>query len=188
MYKNTHTDVYWYIYHWDYGFIDYSNKNLFIYNDGRINHHGFDQSFDGHIFIHKDPSYTESLEIGIRSLVVILNKKFNWITYNSCQWHKNARKRIIGILPRNDVEYQYIKGYMEHMIYIVNRSFHKYLGKVSIVENQLFDNKTWTYVTVLDIEIDSYMFFTIGLYWLHKYILDQFTKKMIILLLYFPPK
>ncbi len=173
--KNTHTDVRWLMISWDDTYFD---QSMFIihWSDWRINHHGETHNFDGTIFSKNHPLFLESIELWVRDLVVILIKKFNCITYNSCQWHKNSPKRRVGILPRNHQELEYI---YTQLLLLTNQKSSAYWA-ISILRTELLDYKTQLHFPIIDIVIDSYSICKLFPFFLHKRILDVITNEFIL--------
>ena len=79
-------------------------------NQGHINLHGSATCFCSAIFTPTDPEFIDSIEVGVRELVLFLIDKLNCITYSSCEGHPPVdespmRQRHVGILPRDANEY-----------------------------------------------------------------------------------
>jgi uncharacterized protein len=67
------------------------------------------------IFTRSHPQFVESLEEGIKDLVLCLITKFDCITYSSCAGHasEDGRRllcgRSVSILPRDEAEYESLR-------------------------------------------------------------------------------
>ena len=175
--KNTYTDVAWLISWWDLIYFEQHSSVVRSW-DWRINHHGEVHNFDGTIFSKNHPLFLESIEIWVRDLVVILIQKFNCITYNSCQWHKNSPKRRVGILPRDQQEYAHI---YEQLTHFVRQKYSKYwlCWTIDILKTELCDSKSGLYFPVIDVIIDSYSIFKFFPFSWHQKIIDTLTAELI---------
>ena len=74
-----------------------------------INYRGDPLSDAAVTFTKNDENFYESIEPGIKLLVHVLVKDFNWITFSSCAGHLGYqgipyKKRMVQLLPRNDIE------------------------------------------------------------------------------------
>jgi hypothetical protein len=77
---------------------------------GHVNLEGSAACFSAVIFTPADPEFVDSIEVGVRDLVVLLIDNLNCITYSSCEGHPPVdetpmRQRHVGVLPRNAEEY-----------------------------------------------------------------------------------
>jgi uncharacterized protein len=86
-----------------------SCKNA-LSDQGHINLNGSATCFRSAIFTPADPEFLDSIEVGVRDLVLFLVEKLNCITYSSCEGHPPTehapmRQRHVGILPRDEEEY-----------------------------------------------------------------------------------
>lgn len=180
MKRNQNTDVEWFIKEWDTNIGNRINENIALnqYDDWRINHHGNKSSFDWILFTYGSPHYENSLEEGIRLLVLTINEKLNFITYDSCQGHENAKTRRVWILPRNATEFNAIMSMFSKIKASINLRYEA-LGYMDVVQENLFDLKTNTNFPVINLNIDSYFYKRIGHEFLHTKILDLITKAII---------
>lgn len=85
---------------------------------GNINIRGDYYSDKSILFTKNDNAFYDSIEEHIKKLVYTIVKKFNWITYSSCQGHPSYngiayKKRIIQLLPRNNKEKNVILDSLE---------------------------------------------------------------------------
>ncbi len=100
---------------WDDPFVEEKEGEIIRESgEGHINTDGTTACFNSPIFTRYHRKFKRSLEAGIRELATILILKFNCITYSSCQGHFSTpdavmRQRYVGIIPRNDNEYQKVK-------------------------------------------------------------------------------
>jgi hypothetical protein len=67
------------------------------------------------IFPRRHPQFEDSLEPGVRELVLALIKRFDCVTYSSCEGHPAldgtvARERAVDILPRDDGEHRRLRA------------------------------------------------------------------------------
>lgn len=175
--KNTYTDVVWLISWWDQVYIEQHTPIVYS-RDGRINHHGELHNFDGTIFSKNHPMFLPSLEVWVRELVIVLIKRFNCITYNSCQWHKNSPKRRVGILPR---DMQELESIYEQLVYCTRQKYSQYwlCWTISILKTELLDSKSGSYFPVIDIIIESSFVFRFLPFSWHQKIIDALTAELI---------
>jgi uncharacterized protein len=79
---------------------------------GNINAEGSPSCESAAIFDRHHPLFLDSLEPGVRDLVVQLIERLGCITYSSCEGHRGLGSiqpfslRQVGILPRDEREYQ----------------------------------------------------------------------------------
>lgn len=76
---------------------------------GHINADGAAECGHAAIYVPREERFFESLEPGVRALVMALVGEWNWITYTSCEGHPKTetasmRRRNVGLLPRSDAE------------------------------------------------------------------------------------
>lgn len=83
--------------------------------NGAINADGQLSCFEASIFALHSPSFDQSIEEGVRELVLFVVHQMNCITYTSCEGHFDKSQedylqlRHVGIIPRNQKEYEFIK-------------------------------------------------------------------------------
>jgi hypothetical protein len=76
------------------------------------------QSF-AYILTKQEHEFENSIEVGVRKLVILLIEKMDCITYSSCEGHPainneiKFRYRHIGIIPRNDLELIYFSQILQ---------------------------------------------------------------------------
>ena len=98
------------------GYVAYSphmDKDLTFVKgkQGVINLDGERSCFEASIFSKASSLFENAIEDGIKSLVIFLVRSIDCITYTSCQGHAESEctslsYRHVGILPRNEQEYQ----------------------------------------------------------------------------------
>lgn len=92
---------------------------------GHINTDGTSACYNSPAFTKYHRKFKKSIELGVRDLTVALILKFNCITYSSCQGHRSSekavmRQRYVGILPRNQGEYEYLCGLFQNLAVLAN--------------------------------------------------------------------
>lgn len=89
---------------------------------GNINDEGIDGGLTGRSYLPAQERYADSIEPGIRDLVLQLNRSYGLITYTSCEGHcydsadlPNSMRHI-GILPRSVEEYAAVVGWLRGLV------------------------------------------------------------------------
>lgn len=101
---------------WDDPFVEEKQGEIIRESkEGHINTDGTTACFNSPIFTRYHRKFKRSLESGIRELATVFILKFKCITYSTCQGHFSTpdavmRQRYVGIIPRNEKEYDSIKN------------------------------------------------------------------------------
>jgi uncharacterized protein len=106
---------------------------------GNINRTGIPGNYLSHVLSRWHPKFAASLELGIRELVLLLIKKFDWITYSSCEGHHYAGlevppvERRVGILPRSRTEAESINAVLRSVAVEINEDSRPAAACVTVV-------------------------------------------------------
>jgi len=92
---------------------------------GNINYEGTPESFDSAIFTRWHASFAESLEPGIRKLVLALVQAWDCLTYSSCEGHRGVggtawRPRHVRMASRSSTEDQRIGAELDRLVAATN--------------------------------------------------------------------
>jgi len=110
---------------------------------GNINIDGTASCFMARLLISSHPKFEEAIESGVRKLVMALIKKFNCITYSSCQGHffsdKSApmRERVVQIIPRDNLEHEYLLNVLKSLANSANLKVRQKSVKLLVYEENL---------------------------------------------------
>jgi hypothetical protein len=92
-----------------------SKKDYHKSNIGNLNRDGTPSCINARIYTKKESQFENSIEPGVRSLVLKLIDKLDCITYSSCEGHLGTVDghtyfmcRQVGILPRTLIEFGYL--------------------------------------------------------------------------------
>lgn len=110
---NQLTNVAAFIKIWDSSVLNTINKSFKKSKFNNINYKGDPYSDAAVTYTKNDSQFYDALEEGVKKLVLILIEKFNWITFSSCSGHvginnQGYKKRMVQLLPRNDIEFDNI--------------------------------------------------------------------------------
>jgi hypothetical protein len=114
---------------WDDPFVETHPDEVFRQSpQGHINADGTAVCGDSPIFSKYHRYFKRSIEVGVKDLTVALIRKFDCITYSSCQGHRSTfnavmRPRYVGILPRNQDEFQRLLLSLQLLVNLVNSHF-----------------------------------------------------------------
>lgn len=104
---------------------------------GNINQTGELGDYRGHALSRWHPQFEASLEPGIRSLVCLLVRRFNVVTYTSCEGHAyqglplKPVERHVGVLPLTSEQRVYLQALFESIGSDINRRYRR--GAVRLV-------------------------------------------------------
>lgn len=93
------------------------------------------------IFTKWHPRFEDSIEVGVRELVLRLIQKLDCITYSSCQGHVVADNhtsftvRHVGIVPRNSFECNYLLQILQQIGESTNNNMRRKLVRVIVKKN-----------------------------------------------------
>jgi uncharacterized protein len=125
---------------WDHGSVVITkNPNLKIGKYGNINLDGTPDCYEAKSFVKGDRGFNDSIERGVRELVLLLIEKLGCITYSSCQGHPACdaapmRERHVGIIPRNALEYLELLQHLQNAKEFTNSSVQPQSVRVAIYE------------------------------------------------------
>ncbi len=130
---------------WDYSkAIFETNAEIFHKSlHGNINNDGTEVCMTAAVLIASHPKFEDSLEEGVKELVLALIQEFNCITCSSCQGHFSIentmpmRERTVEIIPRNDVEYNELLFKLKELADKANLQVDQNAVKLMILENIL---------------------------------------------------
>jgi hypothetical protein len=94
---------------------------------GNINASGEPGDYRGYTLSKWHARFSDSMEHGIRELVLLLVMGRQWITYSSCEGHYYRRRglasveRRVGLFPRSDAEQRAIVDFLAAIATQVNR-------------------------------------------------------------------
>lgn len=133
------------------GYVSYSphmdNDLPFVRGEqGIINLNGELSCLEASIFSKASSLFQDAIEDGVKSLVVFLVYSIDCITYTSCQGHAGSEctspsYRNVGILPRNEQEYQDLIEKLNRVKSHVDETSIDSFVKV-VVEENLVDSET----------------------------------------------
>jgi hypothetical protein len=123
---------------WDDCFVEVTETDVFATSpQGNINSEGTSACYNSAIFPKYHRYFKKSLEAGIRELAIALIRKYNCITYSSCQGHAATndavmRPRYAAILPRTPQEYERFFNLFHHLARLTNQQIADNSVKVAI--------------------------------------------------------
>ncbi|KOR34403.1 MULTISPECIES: hypothetical protein [Planktothricoides] len=123
---------------WDDCFVEVTETDVFATSpQGNINSEGTSACYNSAIFPKYHRYFKKSLEAGIRELAIALIRKYNCITYSSCQGHATTndavmRQRYVAILPRTPQEYERFFNLFHHLAKLTNQQIADNSVKVAI--------------------------------------------------------
>lgn len=109
--------------------------------------------YRGYVLSRWHPQFIDSIERGVRDLVVLLVGQYRWLTYSSCEGHHYGKhgpppvQRAVGICPRTAREREVILRTLHRASRTVNASHRASSVVVDVVESQL-DTEGATYATI----------------------------------------
>ena len=89
--------------------------------------------------------FVQSLEAGVRDLVVVLTGRHGFITYTSCEGHRYegldlpATERHVGLLPRRKDEEKRIRDLLAEVDMTVSPCFETCAAQLAVMEESLCD-------------------------------------------------
>jgi hypothetical protein len=145
MTRNHFTSLLQFMQRWDEAAVPQtrSEQGNRISRDGRINLAGTEACPKAIIYTRRDKEFVESLEPGVRRLVLTLVESFDCLTYSSCEGHRHPTSggtpslRHVGILPRNADEYDALIRIISRVASMSNQRFPGGAVKVLVVERVL---------------------------------------------------
>lgn len=117
--------------------------NLQVTEFGNINCTGEPGNYDGHALSKWQAQFRDSLENGIRELVLFCVDELGWITYTSCEGHAYPGQRIpcaerhVGFAPRSEEEAAATATLLRKCAEAVNRSATFWAVRVEVVPGAL---------------------------------------------------
>ena len=94
---------------------------------GNINRNGRPGGLRAPALPHWHPQFPDSIEAGVRDLVLALVANGRWISYTSCAGHHYvsphlpSSERHVGLLPRDDAERTQLATRLEHVVVAARR-------------------------------------------------------------------
>jgi hypothetical protein len=98
---------------------------LAVSGKGNINLAGSDAGVMSYLLTRWHPSFEDSIEPGVRALVVQLIRTWDCVTYSSCQGHKAAgmvpaRVRHVRLIARSRPEHEQLAGRLQRLAMLTN--------------------------------------------------------------------
>lgn len=92
---------------------------------GKKNLDGSEENFSSHLLTRWHPSFENSLEAGIRELVLQLVHHLDCVTYSSCEGHSSTstekmRVRNVRVITRSWTEHTYLRECLKHLAFVSN--------------------------------------------------------------------
>jgi uncharacterized protein len=135
---------------------NHEQVDLHLTSYGNVNSTGEVGNYDGHALTPWHPQFEDSIEAGVRELVLECVKNLQWVTYTSCEGHQydgllqlHPVERHVGILPRSPIEYQEVYETLQRLQQLVHQRYWQFPVRVETIELNL-ESRGTTY-RVLDL-------------------------------------
>jgi hypothetical protein len=105
------------------------SEQLYCTAHGNVNTTGVAGDYKTYLFSRHQLQFRDSLETGVKELVLLLVEDFEWITYTSCEGHHygyssiDPVERRVGIIPRSSEEADNIRSVLDNAANKVNPVF-----------------------------------------------------------------